>query len=629
MPDRDDIKEQIKTLCDPVDVIGEFVDLRQRGRNWTGLCPFHEEKTPSFTVFPDRNLYKCFGCGKAGDVFSFLMEYHGMSFPEAMKTLARRCGVNLPEQQQKSDRSQEKFNKKEAAFKALEAAAGFFHDRLFTKEGKIAKDYFEGRGFSPELIKKFSLGYATNDWRSLMNFLTKKGWSEEVLETAGLIVKKEDGKTFDRFRGRPIFTIRDAIGRVVGFGARKIRDDDPIKGKYINSPQSDVYDKSKLLYGLFEGKNAVRNSGDAILVEGYADVLTLHQAGIENAVASSGTSVTKEQLASLSRLCRRLYFVYDADEAGINAAERGIELALQHNFEIMVVVLPQDEDPDDIVRRGGKEGFEEWLGKAKSFLDFKYDRIKTAGRLETLDGRVDSAREFIRLINNVPDEIKKDAYLQHIFALLKLNESQFRKLLQERNRETKARQSRPAKSEYDEIQETVVKILKTLRAEEYLLFYIILSSKGALDMFFEKFDVGEDIFVTNEAKRLFSILVALSEESSELLDIIINNEEINNIARQVFTEIAFVKERPSDKWKDFGVGVPETDIERNIRDALHRLEIIKIDEKIRPEMDDKLKTENDIEKQIEIVDEIRKISERRQELHAELDYYRQRKGWFE
>ncbi len=617
MADRDEIKELIREQADIVDVVGEFVDLKRAGKNFVGLCPFHDEKTPSFTVFPDRNIFKCFGCGIAGDIYSFLTEYHGISFPEAMEILGRRLGIDVPKSG-KTDKSREKAGKRDAAIKVLEKASGFYSQMLETKEGKVAREFFQNRGFTKDTIEKFALGYAPDSWDATNKFLQKKGFTEEAMEDAGLIVKKESGGFYDRFRGRPVFTIRDSLGHVVGFGARAIREDDKL-GKYINSPQSVIFDKSKLLYGYFEGKNEIRNSRTALMVEGYADVISLHQHGFENAVASSGTSLTKEQLGLLKNICRKLYFVYDSDEAGVKAAERGLEMALEEGYEVFVVRLPKGEDPDSFVRDHGKNMFDVYLRDALPFIDFKVMIYKENELLDTPAGKSEAARDLISLISKIPDELQHDFYIRRMTAFFDLQESQLRKIYQEKSRlvkkqknrkqKTSLRQAPPKESakragrKQDKKPDSAAseKEIEEILPEEKEIFQVILSGEDALEIFFAEFDIDEEQFITAEAQRLYRILLENLNSEADPLNTILSAEEISEQDKSILSDIALSRPVISEKWDKYGHYEFQYDPQRIIADSLCRLEMKRIEKNITM-IQGKLRKNLDIEEQTELLD---------------------------
>ncbi|HRT67855.1 MAG TPA: DNA primase, partial [Bacteroidota bacterium] len=364
----EDIKQEILERSDIVEIISESVFLKKVGKNFVGLCPFHSEKTPSFNVSQEKKIYKCFGCGRSGNVFTFLMENNGMTFREAMNYLAKRYGIAIDTTQE----NKEKKSKQEDILNVMEEATNYYQSLLKKKSGASCREYFEKRGISQQTIEEFRLGYSPDSFNETSNYLRSKGYSDEILLDAGLLVQNEKGNLYDRFRGRAMFPITDIFGRVIAFGARLISDDKS-QPKYINSPQTMLYDKSSVLYGLSQAKSQIINKKEAILVEGYMDVITMHQWGYKNAVASSGTSLTAEQLKLLSRYTKNLNILYDADEAGQNAAERAIEIALQQEFDISIITLPEGEDPDSILREQGPNAFRKYLDGKLNFIEFLFN----------------------------------------------------------------------------------------------------------------------------------------------------------------------------------------------------------------------------------------------------------------
>ncbi len=316
--------EAIRAAIDIVEVVGEYVPLRRRGANWFGLCPFHEEKTPSFSVNPHLGIFKCFGCGRGGDVFAFIQQIEHVSFVEAVRMLAERAGIPLPDGEEEAD------DPRPALYHALRFAARFYFEQLTQSEaGQVARAYLKQRGIHPEAVRRFGLGYAPNAWDALLKAATEAGIRSEVLEQAGLVLpRKERGGYYDRFRHRLMFPIFSHTGRVVGFGGRLL-EPDPEQPKYINTPETPVYHKGRILYGLYQARQALRTQEEAILVEGYTDVIALHQAGIEHVVATSGTALTPDQARLLARYVRRVVLLFDADAAGQQAALRSIELFLE------------------------------------------------------------------------------------------------------------------------------------------------------------------------------------------------------------------------------------------------------------------------------------------------------------
>lgn len=413
--------DEVRGASDIVDVISAYVQLKKRGKSFLGRCPFHQEKTPSFSVSPEKQMYYCFGCGAGGNVFTFLMQHDRVSFLEAVRMLAERSGIALPAD---DPAAQAQATEHEVLYNACRLAGLFFYDMLtHSPEGKIGLTYFQGRGFSDETIKRFGLGYSLNSWDGFLQHATREGVDVAVLERAGLVVKKEDGsKYYDRFRGRAMFPIISAFGRVIAFGARKLRDDDPL-AKYVNSPETPIYNKSRTLYGLSQAKDAIREKDFTILVEGYADLITVAQAGIRNIVASSGTALTEEQIRLIDRYTKNITLVYDADSAGSKAMLRGVDLIIEQGLDVRVIELPEGEDPDSFVKKNGGEEFETMIAKAESFLDFKANYFRRLGMLSSAEGKTRAIRSIVGTIARMKDELKRTVYVQALAEKYSLPET--------------------------------------------------------------------------------------------------------------------------------------------------------------------------------------------------------------
>lgn len=408
----EEIVERVKAEANIVDVISDYVRLRRAGKNWIGLCPFHDDQKPSFNVEPVKGIYKCFACGKGGNVFTFLMEKNGWSFPETVRNLATGLGIEIPEDA--GDRRE--FSERERLLAAVRDAAGFYYKTLRSEAGTIAHAYFRGRGFSDEVMKEFGLGYAPDEWDSLIRRMTTQGYTTTELEQAGLVIKREGGKGYyDRFRGRSIFPIFGATGRILGFGARRMTED-PNQPKYINSPESAVYQKAKVLYGLFQAKDTIRRTGRALFVEGYADVISLHDAGVKTAIATSGTAMSREHADLIARYCSRVVLIFDSDRAGEAATERGIEVLLRQGLDVSVLRLPDGEDPDTFVRRYGGKELEKRIDESISFLEFRARALKSAGDFDSPDRSAEAVRSIVSTIALIPDALKRELYLQKIAA---------------------------------------------------------------------------------------------------------------------------------------------------------------------------------------------------------------------
>ena len=415
----EEIIEQVRTSNDIVDVIGVYVRLKKRGKNFIGLCPFHQEKTPSFTVSAEKQMYHCFGCHKGGNIFTFLMEHDKIAFAEAVRILASKVGIVIPEGPVTEVQTEQ-----ERLYNACRFAGQVFHENLTkTDEGRAALGYFHDRGFSDETIRTFGLGYSMQSWDNLLVRAKQEGITVEHLQKAGLIRLREEGSPYDYFRGRAMFPILSTTGRVIGFGARKIRDDDAVAGKYINSPETPIYDKSRALFGLFHSKEAIRGEETAIMVEGYADLISLFQAGVQNVVASSGTALTEEQLRLVSRFSKRLVLVYDADSAGSDATLRGVDLALEQDFDVRVVRLPQGEDPDTYIRKFGPKEFRSLVSESTSFIDFKAQRFYQEGAFSSPERKAEAVRSIVQSIAKMKDELKRNFYVKEVSQKYEVYES--------------------------------------------------------------------------------------------------------------------------------------------------------------------------------------------------------------
>jgi DNA primase len=447
MPIPDEKIEEVRAAADLVDVAGDYVQLKRSGSRFMGLCPFHSEDTPSFSVDPEKNLYYCFGCGEGGDVFGFVQEIEGVGFLEAVRVLADRYNIPLPEE----ETDPEAANQREAILHALRFAARFFYRQLTqTDRGRPALDYLRERGFVPATIKEFGLGYAPDEWDALLSAAEDEQIDPETLEKAGLVVERNDGSGYyDRYRGRIIFPIFSHIGKVLAFAGR-ILDADTDQPKYINSPETEVYHKKEVLYGLHQAKRAIRQTDEVLLVEGYTDVISLAQAGVENVVASSGTALTEGQVETLDRYAKRVLLLYDSDEAGGRAAMRGLDRVLAQGMGAYAVELPEGDDPDDYVQDHGGEAFDEYVEEHRQDLpSFAYQRARRKGELETPEDRVETQRSIIESVARIPDPNLRREYVSRTSEVVGVPDSDlFRMLEEERERlerQAERRRKRAAK----------------------------------------------------------------------------------------------------------------------------------------------------------------------------------------
>lgn len=423
MISRDTI-DDIKNRIDIVDVVSDFVTLKRAGQNYKALSPFTNEKTASFYVVPSKGIFKDFSSGKGGDAITFVMEHEGMAYVEALRYLARKYGVEIKEDIAATAQEQAAQSDRDALYIVMNFAKEHYrHLLLHHAEGKsIGLSYFRERGFNDRTIEKFELGYSLDQWDDLVKNALKKGYSEAMLEKSGLMIKKEDGKKYDRFRGRVIFPVHNLSGKVIAFGARMLsREKD--QPKYINSPETEIYHKSQVLYGLFQARNAIRREEFCYLVEGYTDVISLHQADIENVVASSGTALTEEQIKLMRRFTENVTVLYDGDAAGIKAALRGVDLVLKGGLNVRIVLLPDGEDPDSFSRKKGSTELKQYLrDHTQDFISFKIGLYSRDAANDPIR-KAEAIREIITSISLIPDPIKRTVYIQETANLLKIQET--------------------------------------------------------------------------------------------------------------------------------------------------------------------------------------------------------------
>lgn len=405
--------DDLKSRADLVRIIEPYAPLKKKGANWMGCCPFHQEKTPSFSVNPSKGFYKCFGCGKGGTAFNFLMEMEGLNFPEAVERVAEMSGIPLPERiddgqfQQNKKRREEKKQLSEQIVELNQIALEFWEAELQgeSKKAKAAKAYLSERGISEEVQKQFRIGFSPDSWDALLNLLNEKGADERLIEQSGLVsVNEEKERVFDRFRGRIMFPVLDLNGKPVAFGARAMGDDQP---KYLNSPETAAYVKGQHLYGLFQSRDSIRQKKFAILVEGYLDLIALYQFGITNVAASLGTAFTPEQSKLLNRSTKKVVINYDGDAAGIKAARRAIEELLPNDLEIKVLVLPNGQDPDDFVRANGAEAYNEARGRALPFLNFALDASVKGRSINNPKQKAEAIEEVMPVLSAIKNPIQK------------------------------------------------------------------------------------------------------------------------------------------------------------------------------------------------------------------------------
>ena len=423
--------ERVKQQADIIRVIGEYIRLKKTGQNFTGLCPFHQEKTPSFAVHPVRQIYHCFGCGAGGDVFQFVMEMDKSTFPEAVRTVAEKCGIPIPKPRERSPEQRRENLQRAAIVEMHKQAADFFtHQLHHTAEGRAACAYLEDRGLDRETIQRFALGYAPSSGDALRRRLGEpgsggRGDQDKLLEASGLFSRDQGGRLYDRFRRRIMFPIANEAGKIIAFGGRAIGDDMP---KYMNSPETAIYSKSSVLYHLDRAKEALRQNDFGVLVEGYMDAIAVARAGITNVVASCGTSLAESQIKLLSRFTSRIVVNYDPDTAGQAATERSLALLLEREFDVRVLALPGGADPDKFLKEQGADAYRKLLAQAPAYLDYLIGRARQMDRT-TAAGKVHALNFLMPYVQRLPNRLLRSEWATRIASELRVDEPVLREAL--------------------------------------------------------------------------------------------------------------------------------------------------------------------------------------------------------
>ncbi len=599
--------DEIRNATDIVEVIGAYARLKKRGKNYIGLCPFHQEKTPSFTVSAEKQMFHCFGCGVGGNVFTFLMEHDKLSFIEAVRTLADRAGIRLPEEG-RDDR--EEITEQEKLLSLCRAAALRFHDNLMTSvEGSIAREYFRHRGLTDATIAAFGLGYSMNSWDDFLSYARREGFDPVYLEKAGLIVRRDDGSGFyDRFRGRAMFPIFSPTGRPIAFGARKVREDDPL-AKYINSPETPVYNKSRVLYGLSQAKDAIRDKDFALLVEGYMDLITLHQAGFQHVVASSGTALTTEQIQLLGRYTKHITLVYDADSAGSKAALRGGDLVLEQDIDVRVAELPAGEDPDSFIRKQGPKAFQAILDGAVSFLEFRAIQLEAAGAFSTPDGKAQAIRTLVETVARMRDELKRTFFIKRLAEQYDIYESVlFRELESVLGKQQQASRverniPRSAPAETPPPAHRVVQNQSIPPAERDLLKLMLEHGSAMVRYVRELIDPAQ--FTSTTARSILAVLLD-HDEAGEFWDAGMIMDDLQDASlKRIVTELMISRYEISKGWQEMGSEPALPDPRSMASDCIARMQLLSLDERIaetyRLMKDSELRGEDSTEFQQEIM----------------------------
>jgi|Deesub1362B_J571_1020462.scaffolds.fasta_scaffold02787_4 DNA primase len=556
-----EIIEEIRTSADIVEIVSEYVTLKKRGQNYFGLCPFHTEKTPSFSVHPGKQIFHCFGCGEGGNVITFLMKIEKLSFVEAVQLLARRLHIEIPERREFSEAEKRKLR----LYDVNAFARSFFEKNFWGEAGREARQYMMNRGFSEETLRRFGIGFAPEGWDNLIRAAVRQGISVEELKAVGLAVPNEKGGYYDRFRGRVMFPIYNLSGMVVAFGGR-ILNEQPGVPKYINSPETPVYQKGRLLYGLWQNRESVRKQEFAILVEGYADLLSLVQAGIHNVVATLGTALTATQARLLLRYAPAVTVLYDGDLAGANAALRGVDILLQEGMQVKVVQLPEDSDPDDFVRQHGAEGLYRLLNRALDLVDFKIEAFRRTEGLDTTQKRARLVHMLAETVASIQDEVAKNLYIQDIARKVNVAETAVFKAV------ARLRTRRQPEAE----QETSPKPAGSrIRAEEDLL-KIMIRFPPLVPLIYRHLSLDE---ISHETYReifshIYTQLVDTGTVQPQHVLDVVQDPDIQRVLARVLVE---EEERPPDR----AVRQWASDCLRQIKLARLHQEIEAVREKIR------------------------------------------------
>ena len=466
----DHIIDEIRDRTDIVTVISDHVVLKKAGKNFKGLCPFHSEKTPSFSVSPDKRIYHCFGCGVGGNVFKFLMEIQSISFPEVLKVMAERAGIPLP--RNSSDHSTDPGHKERESLRKLnEAATRYFQSLLKNPEGGLsARNYLTSRHFDAETLERYRVGWAAPTWKGLLTHVQQKSSvTQEQLLKSGLIIKKEDSSTvYDRFRGRVIFPIKDLHSNIIGFGGRSINEED--QPKYLNSPETLLYQKSETLFGMDQAKQAIRKENQVILVEGYFDQMRAVQHGVEYVVATCGTALTAKQASMLRNHAETAILIFDSDSAGRSAAEKGFNILLEHGMNVKIVVLPDGQDPDSFIQEQGAESFLEKIRNAKPFMESYIDALVRESPGQTPADKVKMANQILPLLAKIKNTVERSAWLEKFTSKTNIDDRTF---LKELSKALTQNQPRMA--------ETKSELAPLLNLEKHLV-HLILSDKETARM---------------------------------------------------------------------------------------------------------------------------------------------------
>ncbi len=638
------------------EVIGDFVNLKKAGANYKGLSPFADEKTPSFMVSPVKQIWKDFSTGKGGNAITFLMEHEHYSYPEAIRYLAKKYNIEIEETVQ-SDEQKKSADERESMYLVSEFAKNHFHENLLHSEkGKaIGLSYFKERDFTDDTIKKFELGYAIDTWTDLTDIAIQKKYELEFLEKTGLTIVK-DTKRFDRFKGRVIFPIHSMSGRILGFGGRTLKTDKNI-AKYVNSPESIIYHKSKILYGIYQSKQSIAKEDNCYLVEGYTDVISLYQSGIENVVASSGTALTSDQIRLVNRLTTNITVLFDGDAAGIRASLRGIDLILEQGMNVKVVAFPEGEDPDSFAKTKSKDELKNYLvDNAKDFIQFKTSLLLEQTKNDPVK-KAELIRDIVASISKIPNNIQKEVYVQECARIMNISENVlFNELSQNQKKIQReaARKQTTTKTPFQGIKKEVKEIEKVdqlFRLERKIIEILLLYGNIKVDFvdFTSELDengkkiikkedysniVSNEIYVhlhedeiefTNPVflKIYYEIIHHLNQDEKINADFFTNHENLD-IATTVTNILMDEEQYVLSDWErhDILVKSKESNLSKLVMDVLYNLRRILIAEKIntlKTDLNPDLESDNSLDSTRETLELIRDYTSLKQLLFEKLN----------
>ena len=578
-----EIISEIRHRADIVDVISDYVSLKPTGsNNYKGLCPFHKEKTPSFSVNRAEGFYHCFGCKESGNSITFLQKYLNITFLEAVKMLAHRYGIKI-----ESDFEERTDTEESLLYRLYDSAKDYYISELY-RVGDRALDFYKERKLTDETIVKFGLGYSPNNFDGLVKHFLNGNYSSQILIKSGLLRENEYGK-YDFFRNRAMFPIRDFIGRTIAFGGRQLEKDNK-SGKYINSADSLIYDKKQTLYGLYEAKTEIRKTKSAFIVEGYLDVISLQQAGNTNVVAPCGTSLSLEQLRALKKHtgCDTLYFMFDGDEAGKNATFRNIEIALPLGFDLQIINLPDNDDPDTLINSdGGKDKFDILCKESKNFVEHIYKTLTNKNKLRTPAEKTAAIRNLLKLILLLPDKLQHKYYVDFVVDLFNVDVNELRRLYTKMRDELKDIEIRRnfetinkgdlqdlikpentiedfttiINTEFDEESYDDSSIEEELQPIERAVFNYILQHNNNFNLIQEKYKFSEDFLITNFGKDIY-FWINEYRENENIFQIILENEYVPNKIKELLSELKMQKVNESRHWNRFSnIKASNTDVE--------------------------------------------------------------------